>query len=97
MGAENLKIICPCCNATLTVHPSTGAILAHEKPPKGPAKSFEQAFSDEKKRREEAEDRFAQSVKEHENREEILEKKFKEAFKKAEKDNKPPPHPFDFE
>ncbi len=97
MGAENLNIICPCCDAKLTVHPSTGAILAHEKPLERSAKSFEQAVSDEKRRREEAEDRFAQSVKEHENREEILEKKFKEAFEKAEKDDKPPPRPFDFD
>jgi hypothetical protein len=97
MGSKELTVVCPCCQAKLTVHGATGAVLGHEKPPEGPAKSFDQALSEEKKRRQEVEDRFAQSVHEHEHREEILEEKFKEAFKKAEKDDSPPPRPFDFD
>jgi len=97
MGSEDFTIVCPCCQTKLTIDRSTGALLAHEKPPEGPARSFEQAVSEEKKRRQETEDRFAQSVREHENRKEILEKKFREAFKKAEKDDSPPPRPFDYD
>ena len=97
MGTDDFTLVCPCCAAKLKIDRKTGALLAHEKPPQGPAKSFEQAVSEEKKRREDAEDRFAQSVREHENRDEILEKKFKEAFEKAEKDDKPPPRPFDYD
>jgi hypothetical protein len=90
-------IICPCCEAKITVDRNTGAILTYEEPPSGPAKTFEQAVSEEQKRRHEAEDKFAQAFREHEHREELLDKKFKEAFKKAEKDDKPPPRPFDFD
>lgn len=97
MGDADFKIICPCCQAKIVVDRITGAVLAHEEPPKGPAKTFEEAFSDEKKHREEAEDKFSQAFREHENREEILEKKFKEAMKRAEEDDKPPPRPFDFD
>lgn len=97
MTAGHLKIVCPCCQAKISVDRITGAVLGHEKPESQPAKTFEQAQADAKKRREEAEDRFAQAVREHEHREELLEKRFKEAFEKAEKDGKPPPRPFDFD
>ena len=90
-------VVCPCCHAKITVDRSTGAILNHVEPPSGPAKTFEQALSEEKKRRGDAEDKFAQAFREHEHREEILDKKFKEAFNKAELDDKPPPRPFDFD
>ena len=96
MGAANLTVICPCCEAKLTLDRITGAVLAHEKP-SGPATTFEKAVSEEKKRRQDAEDRFSQAVREHEHREEIWDKKFKEAVKRAEKDDKPPPHPFEFD
>ena len=97
MESENFIIICPCCDAKITVDRNTGTTLAHEEPPSGPAKTFEQAVSQEQQRRDDAEDKFAQAFREHEHREEILDKKFKEAFKKAEKDDKPPPRPFDFD
>ena len=97
MESEKYIVICPCCEAKITVDRGTGAILTHEAPPSGPAKTFEQAVSEAQKRREDAEDKFAQAFREHEHREELLDKKFKEAFKKAEKDDKPPPRPFDFD
>ena len=96
MGAENLTITCPCCEAKITLDRITGAVLAHEKP-SGPSTTFEEAVSDEKKRRQDAEDRFSQAVREQENREEIWDKKFKEALQRAEKDDKPPPRPFEFD
>ena|SRR3990170_9042666 len=97
MGADAWIIICPCCDAKITLDRGTGAVIAHEKAETGPSKTFEQAVSEDKKRRREAEDRFAQAFREHEHREEILDKKFKEALKRAEKDDKPPPRPFDFD
>jgi hypothetical protein len=97
MGDGDFTIICPCCEAKIIVDRITGAILAHEPPPEGPAKTLEEAMSDVKKHKAEVEDKFAQAVREHENREELLDKKFKEAFKRAEKDDKPPPRPFDFD
>jgi hypothetical protein len=98
MEAEKLTVICPCCEAKLVIDRLTGAILAHERPKGGPAKTLEQAMSEEKKRRQEAEDRFAQAVKEHQHRDDLLEKKFQEALKRAEKDGEPPPpRPFEFD
>ncbi len=97
MGSTDFIIICPCCEAKITVDRITGAVLAHDKPDSGPATTFEQAVSEEKQRRQDAQDRFSQAVQEHENREEIWDKKFKEAVKRAENDDKPPPHPFEFD
>ena len=97
MEPENYIVICPCCEAKITVDRGTGAVLTFEAPLSGPAKTFEQAVNEEQKRRDDAEDKFAQAFREHEHREELLDKKFKEAFKKAEKDDKPPPRPFEFD
>ncbi len=97
MGAGKLTVVCPCCEAKIILDQLTGAVLAHQEPDSGPAKTFEQAAADEKNKRQEAADRFSQAFHEHEHREEILEKKFEEAVKRAENDDKPPPHPFEFD
>ncbi len=98
MGTEQLIIVCPCCEAKITLDRNTGAVLAHDQQDRAPARSFEQAMSEDKKRRQEAEDRFSQAFQEHENREEIMEKKFKEALERADKDDsKPPPGIYDYE
>ncbi len=98
MAEAKLKIVCPCCETKIIVDAATGAVLSHEPPEKGPAKTFEQAVSEAEKRRREAEDRFAQAVREHRHRDQILEKKFREALERAEKDDAPPPpHPFEFD
>ena len=97
MAQDDFKVVCPCCQARILVDHKTGAILTHEEPPRGPAPTFEQAVAANKKRKAEAEDAFAQAVREHETKEELLEKKFKEAFEKADKDDAPPPHPFEYD
>lgn len=97
MLTKDYHLLCPSCGTKILVDHKTGSILSHDKPGRGPAKSFEDAVLDDKKRTAEAEDRFAQAFREHENRDELLEKKFKEAFEKAEKDGSPPPHPFEFD
>ena len=98
MEGGKFTLTCPCFETKLTIDRATGALLMHEKPKTGPAKSFEQVFTDEKKRKQEAEDRFAQAVREQEHKGELLEKKFKEALKRAEKDEgPPPPRPFEFD
>lgn len=94
---KDFNVICPCCQAKILVDHKTGSVLGHEGPPKGRAKTFEEAVLESRKRKTDAEDVFAQAVREHENREELLEKKFKEAFEKAEKDPNPPPRPFEFD
>lgn len=92
MMDKDFTIECPCCEAKILVDHKTGTVLSHEEPASGKRLStFEDAFKNDQKRKSEAEDRFAQAIREHENREELLEKKFKEAFAKAEKDDSPPP------
>lgn len=96
--SNDFKIVCPCCQAKILVDHNTGAILSHEEPPKKASPTFEEAVALNQKRRAEAEDVFAQAVREHENKEELLEKKFREAFEKADKDeNSRPPHPFEYD
>lgn len=97
MQDKDFKIICPCCRSKILIEHKTGAVLSHEPPPKGPGKSFEELVAEGKAARSNAEDAFAQAVREHENKEEILEKKFKEAFEKADKEDGPPPHPFEYD
>lgn len=98
MAGGKFTVTCPCCETRLTIDRGTGAVIGQERAKRAPARSFEQALSEEKKRREGAQDRFAQAVREHEHREEILEKKFEEARKKAASDSEPlPPRPFDLD
>jgi hypothetical protein len=81
---ENLNIVCPCCQAKLTVDPIFGAVLAHEGPPKPPSNvDLTQAgkILDEQTRQ--REDKFADSWFQESNKEDILAKKFEEAMKKA--------------
>jgi len=81
---ENLHIVCPCCQAKLTVDSVFGAVLSHEPPPKGlPSVDLEnvQGILAEQDRK--REDKFADSWFQEKNKEDILAKKFEEGMKKA--------------
>jgi len=97
MVSKDFKIVCPCCQSKILVDYKAGAVISHEEPPGKASPTFEQAVAQNVKRKSDAEDAFARAVREHENKEELLEKKFKEAFEKADKDDTPPPHPFDYD
>ncbi|GMR22760.1 MAG: hypothetical protein BMS9Abin37_1131 [Acidobacteriota bacterium] len=97
MVAADFKIVCPCCQSKILVDYKAGAVISHEELPGKASPTFEQAVAQNAKRKSDAEDAFAQAVREHENKEELLEKKFKEAFEKADKTDTPPPHPFDYD
>lgn len=79
---EKFTIICPCCEASLTVDSHTGAILAHEEKKK-PLASFDDLKGDLAKQKEQREQIFAQEMSSMKDRERLLEEKFKEALKKA--------------
>ena len=79
------SIICPCCDATLTIDADTGALLAHEEKKKILG-SFEDLKSDLNKQKEHRENIFAQEMSSMKDRERLLEEKFKEALKRAETD-----------
>ena len=77
------SIICPCCEATLTVDAETGALLGHEEKKKVLG-SFEDLKTDLTRQKELRENIFAQEMSSMKDRERILEEKFKDALKRAE-------------
>ncbi len=79
---EKFSIICPCCEAVLTVDSQTGALLAHEEKTKKIG-SFEDLKSDLTKQKEQREQIFAQEMSSQKDRERLLEEKFQEALKRA--------------
>ncbi|MFV0389973.1 MAG: 2-nitropropane dioxygenase [Pyrinomonadaceae bacterium] len=86
---DKITIICPCCEATLVVDGSTGAIISHEEKKKKIG-TFEELQSEMNKRKELAEQLFAQEQETQKDRERILEEKFQEALKKADKNSTEP-------
>jgi hypothetical protein len=79
---EKYNVICPCCEATLTIDSSTGALLSHEEKKKATG-SFEDLAGELSKQRELREQLFAQEMSSMKDRERLLEEKFKEALKRA--------------
>ena len=102
MGSPNdrrFEIVCPCCDTRLVVDAATGVILSEERPKKAPLKTFDQAVEEVRGAREKADRDFAARMDQTKHEKDILAKKFEEAMKKAEKnkDEKPPPRPFEFD
>jgi tRNA 2-selenouridine synthase SelU len=94
---KKFNIICPCCEANLTIDTETGAILAHEEKAKKLG-SFEDLKNDFAKQKELRENLFAQEMSSQKDRERILEEKFKEALKRADTDSdKPFRNPLDLD
>ncbi len=88
-------IICPCCEATLTIDAQTGALLSHEEKAK-PVASFDEMLKGLDKQKQMREQIFQQELGSQKNRERLLEEKFREAMKRAEKDkDKPYINPLD--
>jgi hypothetical protein len=81
---ENLHVVCPCCQAKLTVDPIFGAVLSHEAPVKpGPNVDLSDAQKILAEQQRQREDKFADSFFQEAHKEDILTKKFEEAMKKA--------------
>ena len=79
---EKISIICPCCEATLTIDGQTGALLAHEEKKKAHG-SFEDLAGELTKQKELREQLFTQEMSSVKDRERLLEEKFQEALKRA--------------
>ena len=86
---EKYTIICPCCDASLTVDAATGTILAHEEKKKILG-SFEDLKGELNKQKEHRENIFAQEMSSMKDRERLLDEKFKEALKRADKNEGTP-------
>jgi hypothetical protein len=94
---EKLSVICPCCEATLSIDAQTGALLAHEEKTKK-LSSFEELKGDLAKQKELREQLFAQEMSSVKDRERLLEEKFQEALKRADTDkNTPFKNPLDLD
>jgi predicted amidophosphoribosyltransferase len=88
-------VICPCCEATLTIDAQTGALLSHEEKAK-PIASFDEMLKGLDKQKQMRDQIFQQELGSQKNRERLLEEKFREAMKRAEKDkDKPYINPLD--
>ena len=86
---EKYSIICPCCEATLTIDAGTGSLLAHEEKKKVLG-SFEDLKGELSKQKEHRDQIFAQEMSSMKDRERLLEEKFKEAMKRADTDDGTP-------
>ena len=94
---SRFTIICPCCDATMTIDAQTGAIIAHEEKAK-PLASFDEMVKGLDKQKQMREQIFAQELSSMKDRDRILEEKFQEAMRRAEKDkDKPYRNPLDFD
>jgi len=94
--SSRFTIICPCCDATLTIDAETGTLLSHEEKHKQLG-SFEDMVKDLDKQKLTREQIFAQEMSSHKDRGRLLEEKFQEAKKKAEKDTKIYRNPLDLD
>jgi len=99
VDTSRFTIICPCCEATLTVDAETGAIISHDEKTK-PLASFDEMVKGLDKQKQVREQIFAQELNSMKNRDRILEEKFQDAMKRAEKDkdkDKPYRNPLDYD
>jgi hypothetical protein len=94
---EKFTLICPCCEATLTIDAGTGALLSHEEKKK-PLASFDELKGELSKQKELREQLFAQEMSSMKDRERLLEEKFQEALKRADtKSGEPFRNPLDMD
>ncbi len=94
---EKFSVICPCCEAALTIDSQTGAILSHEEKKKIHG-SFEDLQGELNKQKELREQLFSQEQQAQKDRERLLEEKFREAMKRAGDDkDKPFKNPLDMD
>jgi uncharacterized Zn finger protein (UPF0148 family) len=89
MDTTRFTVICPCCEATLTVDAQTGALISHEEKAK-PVASFDEMLKGLDKQKQQREQLFQQELGSIKDRERLLEEKFREAMKRAEKDKDKP-------
>jgi hypothetical protein len=97
---ETVKLICPCCQATLVVDRDTMNILyADEHREKAGGTSFNQALEELKAKEQKKSNLFQRAVADEKQRRALLGKKFEQLQKKAaeEPDAPLPPRPFELD
>jgi hypothetical protein len=97
VDASRFTLICPCCEATLTIDSHTGALISHDEKQR-PVASFDEMVKGLDKQKQVREQIFAQELNSMKDRDRILEEKFQAAVKRADKDkDKPYRNPLDLD
>ena len=96
MDTSRFTLVCPCCEATLTIDAHTGSIIEHEEKAK-PLASFDDMVKGLDKQKQVREQIFAQELNSHKDRDRILEEKFQAAKKRAEGDTRIYRNPLDLD
>ncbi len=92
---SRFTILCPCCEATISIDAQTGAIISHEARAK-PVASFDQMLKGLDKQKQARDQIFEQELGSLKDRDRILEEKFRDAMKRADIDkDKPFRNPLD--
>ena len=94
---EKFSIVCPCCEAVISIDAQTGAVISHEEKKKALG-SFEDLKGELSKQKDLRDQLFAQEMSSMKDRERLLEEKFQEALKKADtSSDKPFRNPLDMD
>jgi hypothetical protein len=94
---SRFTIICPCCEAAMTIDAQTGAIISHQDKAR-PLASFDEMVKGLDKQKQAREQIFSQELNSMKDRDRILEEKFQDAMKRADKaKNKPYRNPLDLD
>ncbi|HKY28554.1 MAG TPA: hypothetical protein VJM12_11510 [Pyrinomonadaceae bacterium] len=88
---SRFTLICPCCEATLSIDAQTGSLISHEEKAK-PLASFDEMVKGLDKQKQVRDSIFAQELSSMKDRDRILEEKFQEAMKRADKEKGKPYH-----
>ncbi len=92
---QRVEVVCPCCQAKLTVDGKTGLVI-HSEAMKS-AYSFDEALVKEKERKAKSDELFAKAFEDEKHRRASLEDKFQEAFDSKDELDEPPPRPWDLD
>jgi hypothetical protein len=89
---STIDLICPCCQARLTIDVGLKAVIHHEGPAKvTPNIDLQDALGALKSEANRREAQFQQALAAERGKGKVLEKKFEEFLKKAKEDRSPPP------
>ena len=93
-----IDVICPCCQARLTIDLGRNTVIHHEPVVKTtPSKDLQTALGALKSQATRREAQFQQALTAEREKGKVLERKFEEFLKKAKEDSSPPaPRPIDF-
>jgi len=96
--AENIEILCPCCEATIVVDRESGEVLLHKaKEKRGASGSLESMVAGLESQKSEMQRKFDRELASQKDRARLLEEKFREAMKRAEKSDEPHVNPMDLD